>query len=166
MNADIMHRAAAVRLAIFDVDGVLTDGQLYIGHDGMETKAVSVRDGHGIKRLHHHGVSTAVISGRKSAAMSHRLTELGVQYVHLGVDDKMPVFETLLKSLQLTHDQCAYMGDDEPDLGVMRRVGLSLAVADAEDCAREAAHWISARPGGQGGVRDACDLILGAQGKG
>lgn len=163
MNVDLRSRAAAIRLAIFDVDGVMTDGRLYIGPDGMELKAVSVRDGHGIKCLRAAGIEPAVISGRPSAAIEHRLDELGVHHAYLAVRDKLSVYHDLLARLGLPPEQSAFMGDDEPDLQVMEQAGLAMTVSDAEPRILEIAHWISTRPGGMGAVREACDFLIEAR---
>lgn len=158
-------RAAKLRCLFLDIDGVLTDGKLYLGPDGAEFKTSYVRDGLGIKRLLAAGVQVAVISGRPSEAMQRRLEFLGVTEVVLDHEDKLPVYERIRARLGLKDEQCAVMGDDVPDLPVMRRVALAMTVADAHPTALKAAHWVSRYPGGQGAVREACDLILAAQGK-
>lgn len=163
MTDEALKRAAAVRLAIFDVDGVMTDGRLYIGPGGLELKSVSVRDGHGIKRLRAAGIEPAVISGRPSAAMEERLRELGVRHAYLAIQDKLAVYRDLLDQLGLRPEQSAFMGDDEPDIPVMQRAGLALAVCDAEPPVLKIAHWVSKRPGGLGAVREACDFLIEAQ---
>ena len=161
----LTERASAVRCVVFDVDGVRTDGKLYLGPDGAEWKAVSVRDGLGLKLLLQAGIEVAVISGRPSAAMQQRFEYLGVRHVWLNVEKKIPAFETLMQKLGLNDAQMAVMGDDVPDLPLMRRAGLALTVADAHPEALAAAHWTSRLGGGGGAVRDAADLILRAQGK-
>ena len=140
-NTELAQRAANIRLLILDIDGVMTDGRLYIGPDGMEFKAVSVRDGHGIKMLQREGITVAVISGRPSPAMEHRLADLGVKHVFLAVKDKLAVFNQLLIELGITADQSAFMGDDLPDLPVMEVCGLGLTVADAAAEILAAADW-------------------------
>lgn len=161
----VRKRAAKVRCLFLDIDGVLTDGKLYLGPDGAEWKTNYVRDGLGIKQLLAAGVQVAVISGRPSDAMQRRLEFLGVTDVVLDHEDKLPVYERIRARLGLKDEQCAVMGDDVPDLPVMKRAALALTVADAHPTARKAAHWVSRHPGGQGAVREACDLILVAQGK-
>jgi len=158
-------RAAKIRCVIFDIDGVMTDCKLYLGPDGFEIKAVSVRDGLGIKNLLRAGIQVAVISGRPSEAMQRRLEHLGVPHIVLATENKLPAYEALLRRLGLSDDECAMMGDDTPDLPLMRRVGLALTVADAHRTAMQAAHWVSAFRGGDGAVREASDLILDAQGR-
>lgn len=155
-------RAAAVRLAVFDVDGVMTDGKLYLGPDGTETKSMHVRDGLGLKRLAEAGVEIAVISGRPSPPVAARLADLGISEVHLACDDKPGRMADLSAARGLTNTQIAVMGDDLPDLEIMNRAGLALAVADAVPEVRRAAHWVSALPGGHGAVREACELIIAA----
>jgi 3-deoxy-D-manno-octulosonate 8-phosphate phosphatase (KDO 8-P phosphatase) len=158
-------RAARVRCLFLDIDGVLTDGKLYIGPGGEEFKTNYVRDGFGIKALLKAGVQVAVISGRPSESMRQRLAFLGVTEVVLDHEDKLPVYEKIRDRLGLTDAQCAVMGDDVPDLPPMARAGLALTVADAHPAALRAAHWVSRHPGGQGAVREACDLLLAARGK-
>ena len=164
MDEALLQRARKIRCVVFDIDGVMTDGMLYLGPNGEETKAVSVRDGLGIKQLVDAGIHVAVISGRPSEAMRQRLQHLGVQHIHLDIDQKLPTFEALQQELGITDEQCAMMGDDTPDLPLLRRVGLALTVADAHPHAAAAAHWASRHVGGAGAVREACDLILDAQG--
>lgn len=162
---DILHKAARVRLVIFDVDGVLTDGSLYFGNDGNEYKAFNIRDGHGMKMLQNNGVSIAVISGRHAASSERRLAELGVRHVYLGIRDKLKIFLELLDQLGIKPEQVAYVGDDVVDLPVMSRVGLAVAVQDADPFVRHHAHWQTASRGGQGAAREVCELILEAQGR-
>jgi 3-deoxy-D-manno-octulosonate 8-phosphate phosphatase (KDO 8-P phosphatase) len=157
-------RAAKVRCAVFDVDGILTDGLLYLGPNGEEWKAVSVKDGLGLKLLMQAGVEVAVISGRPSPAMRQRLNSLGVNRVYLNTETKLPAYERLLRELNLGDEQFAVMGDDTPDLPLMQRAGLALTAADAHPSVLKAAHWVSRNPGGRGAVREACDLILAARG--
>jgi len=164
-GAALRRRAARIRCLFLDVDGVLTDGKLYIGPNGEEVKTNYVRDGLGIKRLLKSGVQVAVVSGRPSESMRQRLEFLGVTNVVLDHEDKLPVYEQICARLGLKDEQCAVMGDDVPDVPVMQRAALALTVADAHPVARAAAHWISRHPGGQGAVREACDLLMDAQGK-
>lgn len=156
----VAERAARIRLALFDVDGVMTDGRLYLAPGGVEMKAFHVRDGHGLKRLMEAGIEVGVISGRPSQATQERLRDLGVAHVFLAVRDKRAVLDELLTSLGLTPPQTAFMGDDLPDLPVMQHVGLALTVADAHEAVLACAHWVSTLPGGQGAVREACDWLL------
>jgi len=153
----------AIRLLVLDVDGVLTDGRLYFGAAGERDKVFHVRDGVGIKALAQVGIGVAVISGRRSAAVSRRCAELGVRELHQGVDDKAAAFASLLARLRLAASECACIGDDTPDVPLMRRVGLAIAVADAHPEARRAAHRRTRLPGGLGAVREVCDWLLAAR---
>src|SRR5579872_6737872 len=155
--------AAAIRLLVLDVDGVLTDGRLYYGARGEALKAFHVRDGHGIKALRRTGIEVAVISGRRSRAVALRCRELGIRHVIQGADDKLEAFARLRAQLRLQADDCACVGDDIPDVPLMRAVGLAFAVADAHPEARAAAHHATARAGGQGAVREICDRLLDAR---
>ena len=157
-------RARKIRCVVFDVDGVLTDCKLYLAADGTELKAVNVKDGLGIKLLLKAGIEVAVISGRPSEAMRKRFEGLGVKHVWLDVDDKMPAFDALRGKLHLEDEQLAVMGDDVPDVPLMKRAGLALTVADAHPRALATAQWASRLTGGNGAVREACDFILRAQG--
>jgi len=150
----------AIRLLVLDVDGVLTDGRLYFGPRGEALKVFDVRDGYGLNALRRAGIAIAVISGRRSAAVRARCRELRVRHVHQGVSDKLAVFERLCARLKLSADQCACVGDDLPDLPLMKAVGLSFAVADAHREARRAATRVTRRAGGRGAVREVCDLLL------
>jgi 3-deoxy-D-manno-octulosonate 8-phosphate phosphatase (KDO 8-P phosphatase) len=162
-RAALQRRAAKIRCVIFDVDGVITDGKLYLGPDGQEWKVVSVRDGLGLRLLLEAGVEVAVISGRPSIAMQSRLNSLGIKHVYLNTVDKLPTYARVLRDLELHDEHCAVMGDDTPDLPLMKRAGLALTVADAHGDVLQAADWVSRYPGGQGAVREACDLILAAR---
>lgn len=164
VGAALRRKARAVELAVFDVDGVMTDGRLYVGPGGAELKAVHIHDGHGLKLLQRAGIHVAVISGRRSEAMEWRLGDLGVQRVFMGVADKLAIFLAMLKELGLDARQAAYMGDDEPDVEPMRLAGLAMTVPDAMPVVKRVADWISRRPAGSGAVREACELLLSARG--
>jgi 3-deoxy-D-manno-octulosonate 8-phosphate phosphatase (KDO 8-P phosphatase) len=159
----VLPGASDIRLVGFDVDGVFTDGRLLLGDDGAEYKSFHVRDGHGVRRLLQAGIAVAVISGRRSSAVSRRMQELGVTHVFQGVSDKVAVLDGLLAELGLTATQAAFVGDDEPDLEVMARAGLAIAVADAHPTVRTAADWTTRAPGGHGAVREVCDLLVAAR---
>lgn len=155
--------AAAIRLLVLDVDGVLTDGRLYFGARGEALKVFHVRDGYGIRRLMAGGIEVAVISGRRSAAVSARCRELGIARVVQGAADKLAAFERVRKRAQIAARACACVGDDLPDVPIFGIVGLAFAVADAHPLARRAAHHVTALPGGMGAVREVCDWLLAAQ---
>lgn len=161
-NEDACHRAATIQVMVFDVDGVLTDGKLYLGGHGEEMKTMNIKDGLGLKRLEGSGITPAVISGRPSAGIAQRLHELGVEHIYLDSHDKQLDFEAVLAELGLRKDQAAVMGDDLPDLPLMRRAGMALAVADAVPEVLETAHWTSRARGGEGAVREACEMIIAA----
>lgn len=165
LPTDIRDRAARVRLAVFDVDGVLTDGKLIYAEDGHELKAFHVHDGLGLKRLLANRVEVAVITARMSMIVTERMAQLGVAHVYQGQDDKLACLEQILHALKLDADAVAYTGDDLPDLAAMQRAGLAIAVANAHPWVRERAHWRTRLGGGAGAAREVCDLILAAQGK-
>lgn len=156
-----------IRLAAFDVDGVFTDGRLWLSDAGVESKAFCTQDGYGVKALLRAGIAVAVISGRDSEAVRIRMRELGVAHLLQRVEDKVAAFETLLGTLKLTAAQCAYTGDDVPDLPLLRRVGFAVAVANAVDEVKAACDYVTRARGGEGAVREVCDLILrgGAAGR-
>lgn len=160
---DILARAALIKLVVFDVDGVLTDGSLFVGDDGQEYKAFHSRDGFGIKLLKESGVQIGVITARNSQVVSHRMENLGIEHVYQGRLEKLPAFEELVSKLGLTPNQAAYVGDDVVDLPVMRRAGLAIAVQDAHPLAMQHAHWQTPHGGGHGAARDVCELIMQAQ---
>ena len=153
-------RARRVRLAIFDVDGVLTDGTVFIGPTGEAFKAFSILDGHGLKMLREAGIVTAILSGRSHKAVDHRAKELSIDHVIQGKSEKLPEFDKLLKKLKLAGKDCAYMGDDLPDLPVMRRCGFAFAPANAVKQVKDEAHHVTRARGGKGAVREMCELIL------
>jgi 3-deoxy-D-manno-octulosonate 8-phosphate phosphatase (KDO 8-P phosphatase) len=161
----VVQRAARIRLALFDVDGVLTDGRLLYSDDGREFKAFHVRDGLGLKRLIANGIEVAIITARMSPMVTERTAELGIAHVYQGQDDKLACYRQLIHALKLEPDQTCYCGDDLPDLRVMGAVGLAVAVADAHPWIAERAHWRTRAGGGRGAVRELCDLLLAAQGR-
>ncbi|MHB8348016.1 MAG: 3-deoxy-manno-octulosonate-8-phosphatase KdsC [Acidiferrobacterales bacterium] len=159
-----LERAVGIKLVLFDVDGVLTDGSLYLDNTGEEYKAFNSRDGHGIKMLQRNGVEIGIITGRTSRIVEHRTAELGVRHVCQGCADKLAAFETLIDRLGLESAQAAYAGDDVVDLPVMLRAGLAIAVQDAHSLVKQYAHWITPSAGGRGAARELCELIMAAQG--
>lgn len=161
---DIMQKAAGVRLVIFDVDGVLTDGSLFLGDDGQEYKSFHSRDGHGMVTLLQTGVEIGIITGRSSEVVRRRMDSMGVRRVYQGHRDKIPPYQALKTELGLEDGQIAFVGDDVVDLPVMRRVGLAIAVQDAHPLVTRHAHWQTSHGGGRGAARDVCELIMEAQG--
>lgn len=165
---ELQLRAAKIRWLLLDVDGVLTDGRLYFGNQGEEFKSFSTLDGQGIKALQKTGVKVGIITGRTSQLVAKRAQDLGITLLIQGREDKWHALEELLAEARLTNaapelEQIAFMGDDWPDLTVMTRVGLALCPANAHSSVSERAHWQTERRGGEGAVRDACDLIMKAQ---
>ncbi len=158
-----LDRLADLRLVAFDVDGVFTDGRIYLADDGTESKAFHTQDGFGVRRLLDSGVAVAVISGRTSAAVERRMAELGVPHVVLGCKDKVAAMQDLASSLGIGLQQCAFVGDDIPDLALLERVGLSVAVANAVGPVQERCDYVTRRTGGAGAVREICDLVVAAR---
>lgn len=154
---------AAVELLILDVDGVMTDGSIYLDDDGRETKRFHVRDGFGIKLWQKLGLQVAIITGRSGRVVQHRARELGIALVTQGAADKSAALDQLLARVGLTPAQTAYLGDDWPDLGPMKRVAYPMAVADADARILAAAAYITSRPGGHGAVREAIDHLIEAK---
>jgi 3-deoxy-D-manno-octulosonate 8-phosphate phosphatase (KDO 8-P phosphatase) len=155
--------AATIRLLVLDVDGVLTDGRLYFGARGETIKVFHVRDGYGIRAVMAAGISVAVITGRRSRALTARCRELGIAHVMQGQNDKLAALERLCTRLRIGLRECACVGDDVVDVPLFAVVGLSFAVADAHPAARRAAHRITRLPGGAGAVRELCDLLITAR---
>jgi 3-deoxy-D-manno-octulosonate 8-phosphate phosphatase (KDO 8-P phosphatase) len=150
-------------LLVLDVDGVLTDGRLHISADGEHVKVFHVRDGSGLVALRRAGIAVAIISGRESGAVTRRAQELGIAHVFQAVADKGAALDALLAQLGLAADAVGCVGDDTPDVPMLERAGLAVAVADAHRTARDAAHWVTTLPGGHGAVREVCDLLLNAR---
>jgi len=160
----LVRRTAGLRLVLFDVDGVLTDGRLFMDNDGQEYKAFNSRDGHGIKMLAQSGVEVGVITGRTSRVVEHRTRELGIRHVHQGCIDKLAVYLDLTRRLGLEPSQTAFVGDDVVDLPILLRAGFAVAVRDAHPLVKQHAHWVTPSPGGRGAARELCELIMVAQG--
>jgi 3-deoxy-D-manno-octulosonate 8-phosphate phosphatase (KDO 8-P phosphatase) len=164
MASELTRRARGIRLLTCDVDGVLTDGRIYVTDDGRELKAFHALDGVGLKLLMRSGVAIAWITGSFAAAVMHRARGLGVARVIQGAEDKLAPWEALRADLGLTAEACAHIGDDLPDVPVFARCGLAVTVPHAPAAVRAHAHHVTARDGGSGAVREICDLILAAQG--
>jgi len=164
MTQDAIERARDVKLIIFDVDGVMTDGTLFLADDGQEYKGFNSLDGHGLKMLKSTGVELAIITGRNSQVVVHRARNLGITHLHQGAHDKLVVYSQLLEDLNLSTEQTAFMGDDVVDLPVMRRTRLAISVPAAPDLVKAHSHYITRREAGHGAVREACEFIMRAQG--
>jgi len=164
MPTDALSRARRVRLLTCDVDGVLTDGTIYVDDHGHETKAFSALDGVGINLLRRAGIEVAWITGSDAPAVTHRARRLGVAHVLLDVADKLAAWQDLRARLGLAPDDCAHIGDDLPDVPVFQACGFAVTVPHAPATVREHAHYVTAREGGQGAVRELAELILAAQG--
>ncbi len=160
----ILARAAKIRLIVFDVDGVLTDGGLILGGDGQEYKSFNTKDGLGMKMLQSSGIEIAVITARSSRVVAIRMESLGIKHLYQGQEKKLPAMEKLQSELGLDSSEIAYVGDDVVDLPIMRRVGLAIAVQDAHWLVKQHAHWQTDMAGGRGAAREACELIMRAQG--
>jgi 3-deoxy-D-manno-octulosonate 8-phosphate phosphatase (KDO 8-P phosphatase) len=161
---DIQARAAQIRLVVFDVDGVLTDGRLFLGDDGQEYKAFNSKDGHGMRMLLDTGIDIGIITGRTSEVVRIRMESLGIRHVYQGRRDKLPAYEDLKDACGCADNQIAFVGDDVVDLPTMRRAGFAVAVQDAHELVKQHAHWITPSCGGQGAGRDVCEMLMQAQG--
>ena len=163
VSSDIINAAADIKLLICDVDGVFSDGRIYLGNQGEELKAFHTRDGYGIKAIRQAGIEVAVITGRTSAIVQSRMTSLTVPYIYQGQENKLAAFAELQQLLQLSAKHIAYIGDDLADWQVMQHCGLAVAVADAHPYLRKHAHFTTSIAGGFGAVRELCDLLLISQ---
>lgn len=164
ISNEILARAKKIKVVIFDVDGVLTDGGLTIGDDGQEYKTFNTQDGLGMKLLRQSGVQMAIITGRTSKVVTQRAESTGVMHFYQGVDDKLEAFNDLLKKMNIEADEAAFMGDDVVDMPPMLRCGLAISVPAAPDSVKQRAHYVTQRQAGHGAVREVCELIMQAQG--
>ena len=162
INKQLITIVQKIKLIIFDVDGVMTDGRIYFTHNGEQMLSFYVHDGLGIKQVQDCGVITAVISGRRSSALQHRLNELNIPHALLGQHDKLTALNTLLLEFDIPLDCIAYVGDDLPDIPVMQKVGLPIAVANAVEPVKNVARFCTQKTGGNGAVREVCDFICAA----
>ena len=162
---ELLRKAQGIRLVFFDVDGVMTDGGLYLSEHGETIKRFNSLDGHGIKMLQRAGITPAVITGRDSKALRLRLTALGIEHVHYGTEDKRPAAEITLKALGLDWQQAAAMGDDWPDLPVLTRCAFACAPPNAQAEVLAQADYVTRKRGGHGAARELCDLLLVASGR-
>ncbi len=162
---ELVKRARNIKLVIFDVDGVLTDGGLYFSDDGREVKKFNSKDGLGLSWLAQTDITVAIITGRTSPIVADRMRALNINHVYQGRMNKLETYHNLLNALNLNHDQAAYVGDDTIDVAIMQECGLPIAVADAHDSAKNVAQWITEKKGGCGAAREVCDLLLTTQNK-
>lgn len=160
----VEERAKRIKVIVFDVDGVMTDGSLMIGDDGQEYKSFHSLDGLGMKLLKASGVEMAIITGRTSNVVTKRAESTGIAHFYQGVDDKLEAFEDLVKKMKVSPEECAFMGDDVVDLPPMRRSGLAIAVPTATPLVKQYAHYTTANQAGRGAVREVCELLMKAQG--
>ncbi len=163
VSATTWHKAQQIKLLICDVDGVFSDGRIYMGNDGEELKAFHTRDGYGVKALLSSNIQVAVITGRQSNIVERRMTALGISHIYQGIDNKLVPFQRLLETYQLTPEQVAYIGDDMVDLPVMQQVGLGVCVADGHPAVKQQADFVTSINGGYGAVRELADLLLLSQ---
>jgi len=161
---ETLERARRVRLMLFDVDGVLTDGSLWYGPSGEALKAFCALDGHGLKALMQSGVAVALLSSRTSAAVAQRASELEIPHVLQGADDKLAAFQSLCLRLGVVPEEAGFMGDDLVDLPVLRRCGFACAPSGAHELVRKHVHYVARTPAGAGAVREVCDLVMHSQG--
>lgn len=165
MKPSVLNRIQKVKLFIMDVDGVLTDGKIYLGNEGEELKGFDVKDGKGIMLVQDTGVKFAIITGRKSKIVDNRAKELNIDQVYQGISDKLKIYKELLKNNKLEKENTAYIGDDIPDLPVLKEVGFSVSVSDGVPVIRQEVDYVTEAEGGKGAVREVMDLILKVKGE-
>jgi 3-deoxy-D-manno-octulosonate 8-phosphate phosphatase (KDO 8-P phosphatase) len=160
----ITKKLEKIKLLLLDVDGVLTDGSIVYNDHGRESKQFNVKDGFGMKLLMSAGIELGIVTGRRSEALAHRCNDLGIRLIFDGISDKSSVLDEIQQHTGISADNIAFVGDDIPDLLLMRRIGVSIAVADAHENVRANADWVTSAPGGAGAVREVCEAILKSQG--
>lgn len=160
---DLKEKASKIKLLVFDIDGVMTDGSITYDENGIEYKTFNAKDGHGIAKIVRSGLLTAIITGRKNGTVERRAMDLKFSEVYQGVKNKLPILEALLQKYELDFSQVSYMGDDEPDIPILQKVGIAACPSDAVDKVRKVCNFISSKSGGHGAVRELCDLIFDAQ---
>lgn len=156
---DVREKAAKIKLLAFDVDGVMTDGSITYDENGVEYKTFNAKDGHGLAKMAKSGFITAIITGRNNGTVDRRATDLRVTEVYQGVKNKLPILEAIMQKYELDFSQVAYMGDDEPDIAILEKVSIAACPADAVDRVKNVCNFISDKSGGQGAVRELCDLV-------
>ncbi len=165
MKKSVKEKLKKIRMLMLDIDGVMTDGRIIMDDEGRELKNFNVRDGHGLKVMQRYGIKVAIITGRQSNLVRHRAKDLDIKDVYQKVFNKKEVFEKILKKHKLSPDETAFIGDDIVDIPVLKRVGFSVAVADAVDVVKKQVDYITSHKGGKGAVREVCEMILKAQEK-
>ena len=157
---DLKEKASKIKLLVFDVDGVMTDGSITYDENGVEYKTFNAKDGHGLAKMIKNGFMTAVITGRKNGTVDRRAIDLRFTEVYQGVKNKLPILEGIMQKYELTFDEVSYMGDDEPDIPVLEKVGIAACPADAVDNVKKVCNFISTKDGGKGAVRELCDFVF------
>ena len=165
-NIDLRNRALKIKMVVFDVDGVMTDGSMIYDNNGLQYKTFNAKDGQGIAMLEKYGIKTAIITAKESGAVLSRFQDLGMTKLYQGVKNKIEAMKDLVSDFDLDYSEVAYMGDDLPDIGVLREVGLACCPNDATIEVKNICHFISAKRGGRGAVRELCDLIYKTQVRG
>ena len=160
---NLKDKASKIKLLAFDVDGVMTDGSITYDENGVEYKTFNAKDGHGLAKMIKNGLMTAVITGRKNGTVDRRAVDLRFTEVYQGVKNKLPILEAIIQKYELDFSQVSYMGDDEPDIGILEKVGLSACPADAVKKVRDICDFVSEKDGGKGAVRELCDLVYESQ---
>lgn len=164
MNPDVLQRVLQLRLMAFDIDGIMTDGRLYMTESGEEMKAFHTLDGQGLKLLMASGVEVALLTARRSTIVERRSNELGIRILRQGLSDKLAAMREIQSDLDISMDQSGYAGDDLVDLPILSRCGFSATVPDAPESIRSRVHYVTRKPGGMGAVREMCELVLKSQG--
>jgi len=164
-NKQLIHKVRKIRLLILDVDGVMTDGRIIMDDAGREMKNFNVKDGHGIKMLMRYGIEVILITGRRSSVVEHRAGDLGIGEIHQGIHDKVEILNEILLRRLMDREQVAFIGDDIVDIPILKRVGFSVAVADATEDVKRSVDYITIKNGGNGAVREVCEIILRCQDK-
>ena len=162
-SMDLKEKASKIKLLVFDIDGVMTDGSITYDENGVEYKTFNAKDGHGLAKMIKNGLMTAVITGRRNGTVDRRAVDLRFTEVYQGVKNKLPILEAIMQKYELDFSQVSYMGDDEPDIPILEKVGISACPSDAVKKVRDICDFISEKGGGKGAVRELCDVIYEAQ---
>lgn len=157
---DLNEKASKIKLLVFDIDGVMTDGSITYDENGIEYKTFNAKDGHGLAKMIKNGFMTAVITGRRNGTVDRRAEDLRFTEVYQGVKNKLPILEAIMQKYELTFDEVSYMGDDEPDIPILEKVGLAACPSDAVENVKKVCHFVSTKDGGKGAVRELCDLVF------